>query len=178
MKSMEAEVHRIEPGQNATDWDAVFTEVNAWRGACLHHFSSVEMAVTETLLTLNSESTPAGAVRLRQLIGQRFEDLAAAIGPDGAFAVSGKSSFESLSRYRAEQESFRALLCHGAVKVTVDQSSQWTLVIRSLSIRSRHAEREIVVIERSEALARLRRLKVEGQKLASLLGQLRKCVAS
>lgn len=173
---MEADAQRIEPGRSTTDWDVVFAEVNAWRGACLHHFSAVEMAVTETLLSLSAVSMPAGAVRLRQLIGQRFEDLAAATGPDGIFAGPGKASFESLSQYRAEQESFRALLCHGAVKVTIDPSGQWTLVIRTLSIRSRQAERGLVVIERPEALVRLLRLKVEGQKLASVLGQLRKSV--
>lgn len=175
---MEADAHRTEAGKDATDWDAVFTEVNSWRGACLHHFSAVEMAVTETLLTLDAASMQASAIRLCQLIGQRFKDFAAAIGPEGAFAGLGKASIESLSRYRGEQESFRALLCHGAVKVTVDQSGQWTLVIHSLSIRSRQAERATVVLERPEALARLRKLKVEGQKLASLLGQLRRSVAS
>lgn len=158
------------------DWDAIFTEVNAWRGTCLHHFSMVEMAVTETLLALSTASTRVGTIRLRQLIGQRFEDLLAAIGPEGSFPDAGHDAFIALSQYREDQEAFRALLCHGAIKVTVDPHGHWTLVIRSLSIRARQAERGLVVIEQSEAQARLASLKRDGQRLASTLGQLRKKV--
>jgi hypothetical protein len=158
-------------------WEAVFAEVNSWRGACMHHFSTVEMAVTETLIAL-SEAAPKGEnIRLRQLIGQRFEDLASTIGPGGPFANEGHTAFVALSDYRAKQEAFRALLCHGAIKVTVDQGGQWTLVIRSLSVRSRQAVRGLEVLERTEAHSRLNALKSEGQKLTSLLGQLRKISA-
>ncbi|MHA6645773.1 hypothetical protein [Mesorhizobium sp. A623] len=34
------------------DWNVIFSEVNSWRGACMHHFSMVEAAVTETLLSV------------------------------------------------------------------------------------------------------------------------------
>lgn len=156
------------------NWDAVFAEVNCWRGACMHHFSTVEMAVTETLLALSVAAPKGENIRLRQLIGQRFEDLASTIGPGGPFAKEGQAAFIALSEYRARQEAFRALLCHGAIKVMIDQSGQWTLLIRSLSIRSRQAERGLAVLERAEAQSRLNALKSEGQKLTSLLGQLRK----
>lgn len=158
----------------SADWDAIFADVNAWRGACMHHFSTVEMAVTETLLTLAKASSQSEKIRLRQLIGQRFEDLAAAIGPEGPFSAKGHAAFAKLTHYREHQESFRALLCHGAIKVAVDQSCDWLLVIRSLSIRSRQSERGLVVMERIEAQSRLADLKREGQHLASILGQLRK----
>lgn len=158
------------------DWDAIFADVNAWRGACLHHFSTVEMAVTESLLKLNESPSRGGTVRLRQLIGQRFEDLATAIGPEGAFSDVSQAVYLGLSHYRERHEAFRALLCHGAVKVTVDQSGQWTLVIRSLSIRSHQAERSVIVIEQVEAQTRLAALKRDGQQLVSMLGQLRKSV--
>lgn len=160
------------------DWDAIFAEVNAWRGSCLHHFSAVEMAVTETLLALSAAPSGGGTIRLRQLIGQRFEDLLAAIGPDGPFSAAGQAAFTGLSQYREHQEAFRALLCHGAIKVTVDPHGQWTLVIRSLSVRARQAERGLVVIEQAEAQTRLTSLKREGQRLASTLGQLRRNVAA
>lgn len=156
-----------------TNWERIFAEVNAWRGSCLHHFSKVEMGVTETLLALSS--TPTGAkVRLRHLIGQRFEDLSVAIAPDGPFGDVGKTAFAELSKYRERQETFRALLCHGVIKVTIDPTGQWTLIIRSLSFRARQAESALIVIERSDAEARLASLKNEGQRLASTLGQLRK----
>lgn len=140
----------------------------------MHHFSAVEMAVTETLLALSAARSGTDTVRLRQLIGHRFEDLAEAIGPDGPFADAGGAAYLGLLQYREHQEVFRALLCHGAIKVTVDPHGQWTLVIRSISIKARQAQRETVVIEQTEALARLASLKREGQRLASTLGQLRK----
>jgi hypothetical protein len=54
------------------DWEAIFAEVNAWRDSCLHHFSAVEMAVTETLLVLSAVPSGSTTIRLRHLIGQRF----------------------------------------------------------------------------------------------------------
>ena len=41
----------------------------------MHHFSMVETAVTETLLALSTMTHGKTAVRLRHLIGQRFEEL-------------------------------------------------------------------------------------------------------
>lgn len=175
---MSANDPNFEEASRDPNWEAIFTEVNCWRGACMHHFSIVEMAVTETLLALSAISPQGDSVRLRQLIGQRFEDLAAAIGPDSVFSKAGQAAFNGLSRYRDHQEAFRALLCHGTIKVTVDQAGQWTLIIRTLSIRSRQPERGLVVLEHADAHARLVALKGEGQKLASLLGQLRKAIAA
>lgn len=163
--------------QQAADWESIFTEVNAWRGVCVHHFSAVEMAVAESLLTL-SEITPGGAeVRLRHLIGQRLEDLTAVTAPDGPFGEVGKSAQGELLQYREKHEAFRNLLCHGFVKVTVERSGQWMLVMRVLSFRSGEAERNTLALDRREALARLDALKRDGQRLVSVLGQLRKTVA-
>lgn len=155
-------------------WDDIFSEVNAWRGACMHHFSTVEMAITETSLALSMVTAGGEKIRLRHLIGQRFEDLAAAVGPGGPFAEAGKNAFPELAQYRERHEAFRSLLCHGVVNVSVDHSGQWILLIRSLAIRARHAERNILVLEQPEASAKLAALKRDGQKLASILGQLRK----
>lgn len=157
-------------------WDDIFSEVNAWRGACMHHFSTVEMAITETLIALSTVIPGGEKVRLRHLIGQRFEDLAAALGPDGPFAEAGKNAFLELSQYRERHEAFRSLLCHGVVKVSIDHSGQWILLVRSLAIRARQAERNTLVFEQPEASAKLAALKRDGQKLASILGQLRKAV--
>lgn len=175
MSSNDPRLETISPMAN---WDEIYGDVNGWRGACLHHFSSVEMAVTETLLALSEGSAQGETIRLRQLIGQRFEDLASAIGPGGPFLKAGEAALAALARYRDQQETFRALLCHGTIKVVIDQHGQWTLIIRSLSIRSRQPERGLMVLERAEAQARLAELKTEGQKLTSQLGQLRKTVQS
>ena len=160
------------------DWDAIFSDVNSWRGACIHHFSVAETAVTETLLTLSAAAQGEIAVRLRHLIGQRFEDLAAAIGLGGPFEEVGLHALAELSQYREKHEAFRALLCHGIFKVTVEHNGQWILLIRSLSIRSRQPDRATLALEQSEAEARLAGLKRDAQKLASILGQLRKVAAA
>ncbi|MBK6707984.1 MAG: hypothetical protein IPG54_11105 [Sphingomonadales bacterium] len=158
-------------------WDEIFAEVNAWRGACMHHFSTVEMSVTETLLALGAVKETGKKVRLRHLIGQKFEDLAAAIEPEAPFGGAGRVAHVELMQYRASHEAFRAMLCHGVAKVSVDHSGQWILLIRSLAIRARQAERNMLVMEQSEAAATLTKLKRDGQNLASVLGQLRKKVS-
>ncbi|MCO5064298.1 MAG: hypothetical protein M9924_07750 [Rhizobiaceae bacterium] len=158
------------------DWDTIFAEVNSWRGASMHHFSAVEMAVTETLLAL-STTIPAGPkARLRHLIGQRFEDLALALGPGGSFEEAGKPVFAELTNFREKHESFRNLLCHGVAKVTIERSGQWVIVIRTLSIRSRQPDRTTMVLEQREAEAKLAMLKRDGQNLSSKLGTFRKTV--
>jgi hypothetical protein len=164
------------PSPQSIDWNLIFSEVNSWRGACMHHFSMVEAAVTETLLALSATTPSQAVVRLRHLIGQRFEDLAAAIGADGPFEDAGKHALSELVRFRENHEAFRTLICHGTFKVTVERNGRWLLLIRTLSIRSRQPDRATLALEQSEAEARLTALKRDGTKLASLLGQLRKTV--
>jgi hypothetical protein len=158
----------------AENWDGVYAEVNAWRGACMHHFSAVETAVTETLLALSGLSSARTQVRLRHLIGQRFEDLAAAIGPEGPFAKAGKAAHSELALYRSRHETFRTVLCHGVVQVTLTAGGDWVLIIRSLTIRGKQAEKNAIVLAQAEAQAKLAALKHNGTRLTSLLGQLRK----
>lgn len=159
------------------NWEAIFAEVNSWRGACMHHFSMVETAVTETLLALSAAAPEKTTIRLRHLIGQRFEDLTGAIGSDGPFEDAGKHTLPELARFRENHEAFRTLICHGTVKVTVEPNGRWLLLIRTLSIRSRQPERTMLAMDQSEAEAKLAAIKRDGTKLASLLGQFRKAVA-
>lgn len=154
-------------------WDKLYAEVNAWRGECMHHIAVAERAVTETLLVLDSVKTDGTKFPLRHLIGQRFEDLSAAISGDGPFVEIGKAAHKAIVDYR-HHEAFRALLCHGVAQVTVTRYGAWLLVIRSLSIRTRQPEEITAVFEKSEAERRLVQLKADGQKLVSKLGQLRK----
>lgn len=163
--------------QQSMSWDTIFAEVNAWRGACIHNCSAVEMAVAETLLALNRVTQGGSAVRLRHLIGQRLEDLATAIAPGGPFDEAGKVAQGELLQYREKHEAFRNVLCHGVVKVAVERSGHWMLVMRVLSFRAGEAERTTLALDQSEALARLDALRRDGQKLTSVLGQLRKMVA-
>ena len=140
----------------------------------MHHFSAVELAVTKTLLALAKVRPDSSEIRLRHLIGQRFEDLAKAIGSDGPFADVGKSAFIGLARYRERHEAFRTQLCHGHALISVARNGQWLMVLRTLSIRGRQAEKAEFVIEQSSAASRLEQLRRDAQNLAASLGQVRK----
>ena len=142
----------------------------------MHHFTQFEMAVTQTLIALSAVKRDGETLRLRHLIGQQYEDLASATLPTGPFAKEGKAAFGLLSGYRNQHEAFRALLCHGTIKVAVERNGQWLLMIRSLSIRSRQAVYGEQIIEQSAALERLAALKRDGQKLSTSLGNLRKSI--
>lgn len=173
---MNTNPHEAIINQQATDWDSVLAEINAWRGACLHHCSAVEMAVTETLFALSAAMPGHTEIGLRHLVGQRLEDLASALAPGGAFDEVGKSAQRELTQYRQEHEAFRNLICHGVLKATVERNGQWMLIVRMLAIRARQAERSTLALDRGEALAKLDALKRDGQRLTSVLGQLRRTV--
>lgn len=159
----------------SVDWVAIYADVNTWRGECLHHFTAVEHAVTNTLLSLAEVRPDSPEIALRHLIGQRFEDLAKAIGPDGPFGDLGKkSAAKALSDYRERHEAFRTHLCHGLVSVAVMQNGQWTLVLRTLSIKGRHAQEGEIVIDKAAATSRLAQLRRDRKRLVDLLGQVRK----
>ena len=160
------------------NWDRVFAEVNAWRGECMHHFSAIEHAVTQALLVLDAAKPEGATIRLRHLIGQRFEDLSEAIGSGGMFADAGKAASMALEIYRTRHEAFRTLLCHGHITVSVEPNGHWLLVVRTLSIRGRQADQGVQVIEQAGAASRLSELKRDGQKLAATLGQVRKALSA
>lgn len=159
--------------QSEICWDKLYAEVNAWRGECMHHIAVAEKAATETLLLLDSVKPEGAKIALRHLIGQRFEDLSAATGPEGPFAEAGKAAHKAIETYR-QHEAFRTLLCHGVAQVTATRNGAWLLVIRSLSIRARQKEETTAIFEKAEAEKKLAQLKSDGQKLASNLGQFRK----
>lgn len=160
------------------DWKMVFTAVNSWRGECMHHFSTVEHAVTQALLALDATKPEGATIRLRHLIGQRLEDLSEAIGSGGAFADAGKVASKALALFRERHEAFRTQLCHGHISVSVEPNGNWLLVIRTLSIRGRQADHGIEVISQAQAGTRLAELKRDGQKLTAALGQVRKAAVS
>ena len=84
----------------------------------------------------------------------------------------------ALANFRTRHEAFRTLLCHGTVKVSVERNGNWVLVLRTLSIRGRQADRATEVLEQSAAQVRLADLKRDGQKLAAALGQIRKTLTT
>jgi hypothetical protein len=160
------------------EWVSAFAAVNRWRGECMHHFSSVEMAVTETLLALDAAKPVGATIRLRYFIGEKFGDLETAVGESGPFGTTAKSASQALAYFRENHENFRSALCHGVTKVTLERNGKWLLVIRILAIKKRGAESGVRVFEQLEAEAKLTALKRDGQKLCATLGQLRKTFAS
>ena len=70
-------------------WERAIAAVNAWRGNALQYFAQAEAAVSETLLAMAAVPEKGSAVRLRRLVGHRFEDLRAAVAGDGPFAAVG-----------------------------------------------------------------------------------------
>ncbi len=143
----------------------------------MHHFSVVEQAVTKTLLVMDAAKQDRAKIRLRHLIGQRFEDLAEAIKPEGPFGEEGKAAFKALEQYRERHESFRTQLCHGHIVVSVVRAGEWMLVLRTLAIRGRQVDAGLVLLEQSTAMSRLAELSRDARKLAADLGQVRRAVA-
>jgi hypothetical protein len=167
-------MNAISPCTQAIDgtaWAAAVSEVNAWRGEALQYFAVAETAASETLPLM--ASLPGGAnVRLRRLVGQRFEDLRLAIGSNGPFAEVGVKAAEALEAFSLH-ERLRAYLCHGTAKVALDRHGQWVVILKVLTFRGRAEERSSLTFEQREAEALLADLKVASQKLASSLQSLR-----
>lgn len=157
-------------------WAGVIQDVNAWRGACLQCFSTAEAGVTETLLTLNGVSERGASVKLRHLIGQRFDDLAAVLGPGGTFAGEGKAASKVLEAFRAH-EALRTYLAHGVAKISVERSGKWVLVFRQVSIRAKQSDRTMLLVEEADGVEMLVDIRRKSQQLCSVLGNLRKSVA-
>lgn len=168
------------PAEIANDdplWNQAIRDVNAWRGACLQHFSAAEAAVTEALLLLKSIPNRGEAVRLRHLIGQRFDDLHKLIEDGGIFAKEGKAAAKALSDIRTI-EGFRSCLAHGQAKIALERTGKWVVILRHTSIRGQQAERSMLLFEQAEAEEKLVDLKRKSQKLCSVLGNFRRTLKS
>jgi hypothetical protein len=153
-------------------WEDACRSVNAWRGRGLHCFAQAESAVSETLLVLAADAERGKKVKLRGLIGQRFEDLAAAVGANGPFGAEGSSTARALSAFR-EHEALRPFLGHGLVKIALDRHNQWVILIKLLSFRGGKAIRSSLALDQREGAALLTELKARTEALASALHSLR-----
>lgn len=167
-----AAVRQDHQAIDADVWEAAVDRVNAWRGQALQHFAVAEAAASETLLLMASLPRGGANVRLRRLVGQRFEDLAIAIGADGPFAKEGSRAREELAAF-LQHETLRTFLCHGIAKVAVDRHGHWIVIFKVLAFRGRAEERSSMALEKREAEAALDDLKAASQKLTSRLQSLR-----
>ena len=172
---MNALVPDLSPAPSADaasgDWVDRLTQANAWRGQCLHHLTVVEQAVTETLLALRQ--APGGdKVRLQHLVGQRLDDLAEALAPDGAFPAFTKAA-ASLAAFREDHATFRNQLVHGRLAVLVDKHGKTVVTLRLLGFRAQKAERSDLVLTGQEMAERLDQLKRHAGRFCAQLGQVR-----
>ena len=157
----------------ADQWNEAARGVNAWRGGCMQCFALAEGAATETLLVLAAIEHRGSLVKLRHLIGQRFEDLASAIDADGPFGKEGNAAAKALAEFR-EREPLRTHLAHGVAKVSLERNGRWVAVFRQTSIRARVADVRTLVMEEIEAEALLKQLRQSTQKLCSCLDNMRR----
>lgn len=156
-------------------WSRVAAEVNVWRGACMQSFAQAEAAVTETLLLLSEAPGRGADVRLRHLVGQRLDDLARALGPDGGFSAEGATALEALTEFRL-YEALRIHLAHDVARIALERNGSWVVVLRHISINGRAAERRTTAFEQEDALRTLNALKRATQRLDAALGNLRKAI--
>jgi hypothetical protein len=154
-------------------WPRIISEVNAWRGACLQAFARAEAAVSETLLFLSGVGERGTTVQLRHLVGQRLEDLAQALGTEGAFKTEGNAAPEALENFR-KFEGLRVHLAHDVARIAVERNGCWVVVFRHLSVRSRIAQRSTIAFEQDEAVQTLSDLKRKVQQLETALINLRR----
>lgn len=112
------------PGTTGAAWDEAISSVNAWRGQAIQCFAQAEVAVSETLLALARHEGPGALVRLRRLVGQRFQDLHDTLAPEGPFSAEGTAASAALAAFRAHED-LRPALCHGVAKVALDRQGRW-----------------------------------------------------
>lgn len=143
-----------------------------WRGRCLGAFARSEAAVTETLLVLAAVEGRGALLKLPHLVGQRYDALAGAIGPTGAFAKEGKGAVGALTRFR-RHDALRTFVAHGVFTVTLDYRSRWHLTARVLALRAGRESRDVFVTDEGEAADILRAVEEDGGNLGSALGQIR-----
>lgn len=155
-----------EPFANAT------IAVNEWRGRCLDVLTRAETAITECLVAMSEVPGRGANVQLPHLLGQRLEAFAAAIQQGGPFEAEGAPARAVIGRYR-DCHGVRNLLCHGVVKVTLDQQGRWTAVFRMVTLRSNHLHRETMVFSQAEADDFFMKVTQMSRDLSSQVGQVR-----
>jgi len=158
----------IEAALPRAPFDTARDAVTAWRGRCMDLFARSEAAVTQTLIDLAAAQRIGVSIKLPHLVGQRFDALSAAIGPEGDFADVGKVA----AGFR-QHDAFRTYITHGVFTVTLDQHGRWHLGARVLALRSGRESREVFVTEQSEAAEILVKLEKDSSRLRSSLGQFR-----
>jgi hypothetical protein len=151
-------------------WETAAFSANAWRGQAIQIFAQAEVAVSDTLEALAAVPGRGGEVRLRRLVGQRFEDLAYALC--GAFAQEGVKAGAALAQFRTHEE-LRPFLCHAVAKLTLDRKVKWVLILKLVAFQARGTQRTSLTIEQNDAAMVLANLREDGRRLGSAMQSLR-----
>ncbi|QNP45632.1 hypothetical protein H9L14_14070 [Sphingomonas sediminicola] len=151
-------------------WHDTARDVNAWRGEAIQLFARAELSVSETLQMLRA----GGEGRLRRLVGQRFDDLAAALEKLGK---KGAKASNALARFR-ELEELRPFLCHGVAKTAIDRSGHWIAVLKLVDLRGGVADVLTRVIEERDAETLIQDLGQRTRELTSALQSVRSKLGS
>lgn len=151
-------------------WDDAAFAANAWRGHAIHIFAQAELAVSETLEALAADPDRGAGVRMRRLVGQRFQDLEDALA--GPFAREAGKAADALGTFRQHEE-LRPLLCHGASKLALDRHGRWMIVLKLVTFRGRDTDRLSRTFEQKDAEELLTKLRGDCRALTSSLQSLR-----
>jgi hypothetical protein len=158
-------------------WIAAAQSVNAWRGQLVQAFASVEAAVSEALLGLSGIPGRGDDIRLRHLIGQRFQDLGDALDASSPFAAEGAIAASCIAAFRIH-EPLRTVLGHGVFRIALDRRDRWVVIAKVVTFRAKGAERISLVFEQDDAERTASEVRALGQKVSSSLGNLMRSVAS
>ena len=162
----------IQPSEESVAWSRALRSANAWRGEAVQCFAQTEAAVSETLLALASFKERGAGVRLRHLVGQKFQDLHDALAVGGPFAAEGTHVLSPLAEFR-KHEALRPALCHGVCHVSLDRSGCWVILFKLLIFKGHGFDRPTLAFDQRDAEALLVDLQACGQKLATRLNNLR-----
>lgn len=154
------------------DWDEAYRSANAFRGHAIELFARAETEVSETLLLIAKLPAASDAIHLRHLIGQRFEDLRSALGPNGGMADAGSKAFAALEVFRA-YEPLRPVLCHGQGRISIDRAGKWVLQLKVLTFKGQQADRSSYVFDERDSASWLRGLRSALTDLGEALRSLR-----
>jgi hypothetical protein len=160
----------LRPADQDSVWENATAAANAWRGHAIQIFAQAELAVSEALETLAAVPDRGKSVRMRRLVGQRFQDLEDALA--GPFAGEAGKATEALGTFRQHEE-LRPFLCHGASKLALDRHGRWMIVLKLVTFRGRDTERLSRTFEQQDAEELLTKIRENCRRLTSSLQSLR-----
>ena len=155
-------------------WAAATDAANAWRGEAIQLFAKAELAVSETLRALGEQPGKGAKVRLRRLVGQRFEDLATALSDLDSERRARASG--SLARFR-DLEEVRPYLCHGVAKVALDRRGFWIAILKLVDLRASRVSVHTRSFEEREARVLIEDLSKRTRDLLAALQSVRSKLA-